>query len=82
MWNVIWLGLVIVLMNFVGCSSKPVYEKMSTVYIVHLDMKAGAQKAARKAYDSPGSVRDENMDLMDGILNKELKMQFDDIPRE
>jgi len=73
------IGFVMALLT--SCSHKPVYEKMSVAYIVHLDMKHEASKKPMTAQNIP-DVRDANMDLMDQLVNKEIKMQFDEIPNE
>lgn len=84
MWNVtlrVFQGILIVgalLPVMTGCSSKPVYEKMSTVYVIKLDMRSSGGLAKY----APGSTRDANIDLIDGLVNKELRMQYDQIPQE
>ncbi len=70
---IIVLGM-LVLLDVAGCSSKPVYEKMSVNYVVHLDLRHEAGHST-KHYKST-DVRDENMDLIDSALNRELRSQM------
>lgn len=61
---------------FAGCSHRPVYEKMTAVYVLKLDMRHDYSKQYAPVKYSSDDVRDDNMDLMDKLVNKEIQGQL------